>query len=102
MQQYLLTEEQKSLIAFVKKFYQNEVLPIRTQCDEEEVTPMEVIRKAMDVGLHTMDIPEEYGGAGLDFLTYVMLVEEMCKVDDAFTSIINAGSIAGLLLARLL
>jgi len=94
MQQYLLTEEQKSLIAFVKKFYQNEVLPIRTQCDEEEVTPMEVIRKAMDVGLHTMDIPEEYGGAGLDFLTYVMLVEEMCKVDDAFTSIINAGSIA--------
>lgn len=94
MQQYLLTEDQKSLIEMVRDFFQKEVLPIRAQCDEEETTPMEVIRKAMEMGLHVLDIPEEYGGAGLDFQTYVMLVEEMCKVDDAFTSIINAGSIA--------
>lgn len=94
MQQYLLTEDQKSLIAMVREFYQKEVLPIRAACDEEERTPMDVIQKAMEMGLHVLDIPEEYGGAGLDFQTYVMLVEEMCKVDDAFTSIINAGSIA--------
>ena len=94
MQQYLLTEDQKSLIAMVREFYQKEVLPIRAACDEEERTPMDVIQKAMEMGLHVLDIPEEYGGAGLDFQTYVMLIEEMCKVDDAFTSIINAGSIA--------
>ena len=94
MQQYLLTEDQKGLIAMVREFYQKEVLPIRAACDEEERTPMDVIQKAMEMGLHVLDIPEEYGGAGLDFQTYVMLIEEMCKVDDAFTSIINAGSIA--------
>lgn len=94
MQQYLLTEDQKSYIQLVKDFFTKEVLPIRAEYDEEEKIPMEVIKKAMDIGLHILDIPEEYGGAGLDFLTYVMLVEEMCKVDDAFTSIINAGSIA--------
>ena len=94
MKQYLLTEDQISFIDMVKDFFAKEVLPIRAEYDEKEEVPMEVIKKAMDMGLHILDIPEEYGGAGLDFLTYVMLVEEMCKVDDAFTSILNAGSIA--------
>ena len=94
MQQYLLSEDQKGYIQLIRDFFAKEVLPIRAEYDEEEKIPMDVIRKAMDMGLHALDIPEEYGGAGLDFLTYVMLVEEMCKVDDAFTSIINAGSIA--------
>lgn len=94
MKQYLLTEDQESYIKMVRDFFAKEVLPIREEYDEKEEIPMDVIRKAMEMGLHVLDIPEEYGGAGLDFLTYVMLVEEMCKVDDAFTSIINAGSIA--------
>lgn len=94
MQQYLLTEDQKSYIQLAKDFFTKEVLPIRTECDEKEAIPMDVIRKAMDIGLHTLDIPEEYGGAGLDFLSYVMVSEEMCKIDDAFTGILNAGSIA--------
>lgn len=94
MQQYLLTEEQKDIIKLAKDFYTNEVLPIREECDENEKVPIDVIKKAMELGLHTLDIPEEYGGAGLDFLTYVMVSEEMCKIDDAFTGILNAGSIA--------
>ncbi|MCI1722879.1 MAG: acyl-CoA dehydrogenase family protein [Lachnospiraceae bacterium] len=94
MEQYLMTDDQKSYIQLVRDFFRKEVLPIRAQCDEDEHLPIEVIRKAMDMGLHTLDIPEEYGGAGLDFVTYVMLTEEMSKVDDAFTSILNAGSIA--------
>jgi len=89
-----MTDDQKSYIQLVRDFFRKEVLPIRAQCDEDEHLPIEVIRKAMDMGLHTLDIPEEYGGAGLDFVTYVMLTEEMSKVDDAFTSILNAGSIA--------
>lgn len=94
MQQYLLTDEQKDIIKLAKDFYTKEVLPIRAECDENEEVPLDVIRKAMDIGLHTLDIPEEYGGAGLDFLSYVMVSEEMCKIDDTFTGILNAGSIA--------
>lgn len=94
MQQYLVTEEQKELIAMVKDFFQKEILPDRAKYDDEEEIPMETVRKAQEIGLHILDIPEEYGGAGLDFLTFTMLVEEMCKVDDAFTGLINASSIA--------
>lgn len=94
MQQYLMTEEQKDFVKLARDFYTKEVLPIRAEYDEKEEIPMDVIRKAMDIGLHVLDIPEEYGGAGLNFETYVMVSEEMCRIDDAFTGLINAGSIA--------
>ena len=94
MQQYLMTEEQQSYIQMVRDFYTKEVLPHRAELDEAEEIPLEAVHKAMEIGLHTLDIPEEYGGAGLDFRTYVMVSEEMCRIDDAFTGLINAGSIA--------
>lgn len=94
MQQYLMTDEQKDFIKLVRDFYTKEVLPIRAEYDEKEEIPMDVLRKAMDIGLHALDIPEEYGGAGLDFETFVMVSEEMCKIDDAFTGLLNASSIA--------
>lgn len=62
MQQYLMTEEQESCVQLVRDFYTREVLPARAQYDEAGEIPMEVVRKAMDIGLHTLDIPEEYGG----------------------------------------
>ena len=94
MRQYLITEEQESLLQLVRDFFTKEVLPIREEYDECEESPIEVVRKAMELGLHVLDIPEEYGGAGLDMRSFVMVVEEMCKIDDAFTGLMNASSIA--------
>ncbi|MDD3184332.1 MAG: acyl-CoA dehydrogenase family protein [Anaerostipes sp.] len=80
----LLTEEQKDLISMIKEFGQNEILPVAAEYDRNGEMPIELYKKAFDMGLHMIDIPEEYGGGGLDAVTAVILQEELSKFDAGF------------------
>lgn len=78
------TDEQKELIALVRDVAQNEILPHVAAADEAGECPLELFQWGFDLGLHMVEIPEEYGGMGLSYETCAMMFEELAKVDAAY------------------
>jgi isovaleryl-CoA dehydrogenase len=74
-----LTEEQEMLRATVARFVDNEVIPLAAEIDEEERFPEENFRAMAEMGLFGITIPEEYGGSGSDFLSCVLVMEELAR-----------------------
>ena len=81
-----LTEEQKEMQAFFRKFSQERVKAAAEKMDEEEKMDMDLIHEMQSLGMFGIPFSEEVGGAGLDVFNYVLLMEELSKVD-ASTSI---------------
>lgn len=75
-----LTKEQQLVQQMVKEFAANEVAPIAAEIDENEEFPMENVKKMARYGLMGIPFPKEYGGAGGDYLSYILTVEELSKV----------------------
>jgi isovaleryl-CoA dehydrogenase len=74
-----LTEEQEMLRATVARFVDNEVIPLAAEIDEEERFPEENFKAMAEMGLFGITIPEEYGGSGSDFLSCVLVMEELAR-----------------------
>jgi acyl-CoA dehydrogenase len=74
-----LTEEQEALRRTVQKFCEKELAPIAAEADEKGEFHREIFEKLADIGLLGIPCPEEYGGAGLDYMTYIVVVEEIAK-----------------------
>lgn len=81
---HILTEEQQELKDLVKEFALKELKPFVKQFDESGEFPLEILQKAFEMGLHILEIPEEFGGSGLDFKTTAIVFEELAKVDAGF------------------
>ncbi len=77
---FRIDEEHQELIDLYREFAQNEVKPIAAEIDETERFPIENVKKMAEMGLLGIPFPEEYGGAGMDTLSYVQCVEELSKV----------------------
>ena len=75
-----LTEEQLMLREMVHDFAQNEVKPIAAEIDETCRFPEETVKQMGEIGLMGIVFPEEYGGAGMDYVSYVIAVEEISRV----------------------
>jgi butyryl-CoA dehydrogenase len=75
-----LTDEQQMIRETVRKFALEEIEPIAAEIDETRRFPMETWRKMAELGLCGIPISEEYGGAGLDTLSYIIAVEEISRV----------------------
>lgn len=90
----LYTENQQSLKAMVKDFMTREVLPIAAECDRLGRPPLEAHREAFKVGFHLLEVPEEYGGIGLDAESYAIVKEEMSVYDAGFGSTLGASDLA--------
>lgn len=91
---YILNEEQNSLVDMVEKFMTNEVKPHVAEFDITGEFPKELYKKAFELGLHCIDIPEEFGGGGVDYLTAAAIYEEIGKVDAGFATGLCATSLA--------
>ena len=76
-----LTEEHKMLRDAARGFARNEIAPIAAQFDESGGFPHETIKRMGGMGFMGVEIPEEYGGAGMDTLAYVLALEEISKAD---------------------
>ena len=76
-----LTEEQLSIQKMVRDFARKEIGPIAAELDQKGEFPHETVRQLGELGLLGVPFPEEYGGAGLDHLSYILAVEELAKVD---------------------
>ena len=76
-----LSAEQKEIQALTRDFVRAEIEPHATEWDREHHFPREVFAKLAELGLMGACIPEEYGGAGADFLSYVLVLEELSRGD---------------------
>ncbi len=74
-----LTEEHKLLQDMARDFAQKEIAPIAAEIDEAGRFPTETVQKMGELGFMGIEIPEEYGGTGMDTLSYVLAVIEVSK-----------------------
>src|SRR4051794_32875680 len=81
MTDFDLTEEQRVLQSSVRELCERLIVPNARRWDEEETFPHEIIPAMGEMGLLGMQIPEEYGGAGMKFLDYVVALEEVARAD---------------------
>ena len=80
----LYTDEQKELLAMVREMAENEIKPYVQEADEKGECPRELFDWGFKMGLHMLEIPEEYGGTGLSYETTAMIFEELAKVDAGY------------------
>ncbi|HLV11523.1 MAG TPA: acyl-CoA dehydrogenase [Trueperaceae bacterium] len=86
---FSLSEEQQALRQAVRDFARAEVAPLAADLDREPRFPWETLRKMGALGLLGVTTPEEYGGAGLDVVTYVVLLEEIAAADASHATIMS-------------
>ncbi|MBV6395582.1 MAG: Acyl-CoA dehydrogenase [Anaerolineales bacterium] len=78
-----LSDEHKMIREAARDFAQSEIVPVAAQFDESGEFPKETIKKMGALGFMGIEVPETYGGAGMDTLSYVLALEEICKADAA-------------------
>jgi len=76
-----LSEEQKAIQTMVREFAEREIAPVAQELDEREEFPSEIVRKLADLGLMGIIFPKEYGGAGMDYISYTLILEELGRYD---------------------
>lgn len=75
-----LTDEQKNFKKMVREFAEKKIAPIARDVDENHVFPWDTIREGGKLGLMGMTVPSEYGGAGIDRISYMLALEEIGRV----------------------
>jgi len=80
---FRLTEEQELLRKTVREFAESEIRPHVMEWDEAQQFPMDLVPKLAALGLTGIQLPEEYGGAGLSAVDYCICIEELARVDPA-------------------
>jgi alkylation response protein AidB-like acyl-CoA dehydrogenase len=76
-----LTQDQKEIQALTRDFAKAEIEPNAARWDREHDFPRDLFAKLAELGLMGACVPEEYGGAGVDFLSYILVLEELSRAD---------------------
>lgn len=92
----LLDESYNEVKDMVAKFADNDVAPLAAKIDEEGRIPADLIRKLGENGLLGSYVPEEYGGAGMDYLSYAIIVEEISRACGSTGVLISAHTSLGI------
>jgi len=91
-----LTREQEMIRKEVRKFAQSEIAPVAAELDEKEAFSAELTRKMGEIGLFGMFVSEAYEGQEMDYLAYIIAVEEIARVDGSQAATIAAGNSLGI------
>ena len=83
---FSLTDHQKLIRDTVRRFMETEVLPVVKELEREEKFPLHLLRKLGELGCCGMLMPEEWGGPGLDTVSYVLMIEEVARVQTAMST----------------
>src|SRR5689334_20016689 len=81
---FRLTDEQQQIRDMVREFAESEIKPHMAEWDEAQHFPVDTFKKAGELGLLGVIFPEEYGGAGLSYIDYVNVIEELGAVESGF------------------
>jgi alkylation response protein AidB-like acyl-CoA dehydrogenase len=86
------TDEHKMIQQAARDFAQKEIAPIAAEHDESGEFPHETIKKMGEMGFMGVEVPEEYGGAGMDTLAYVLAVEEIARADGTHSIVMSVNN----------
>jgi butyryl-CoA dehydrogenase len=86
---YGITDEQRELLALVRDFVDRRVLPVASDLDHRDEFPEELVEEMKEMGLFGVTIPEEFGGLGLDVVTYALIVKELSRGWISLSGVIN-------------
>jgi alkylation response protein AidB-like acyl-CoA dehydrogenase len=87
-----ITEEHRMIQQAARDFAQSAIAPIAAHFDETGDFPLATVRQMGSLGFMGIEVPEEYGGAGMDTLAYVLALEEICKVDASHGTVMSVNN----------
>jgi len=91
-----LSMEQEILRRTVRTFAEKEIAPLARELDEKEEFSLETCQSMGELGLFGMVVSEEYGGQGMDYVSYIIAVEELARVDGSHAATVAAGNSLGI------
>jgi alkylation response protein AidB-like acyl-CoA dehydrogenase len=89
---FALTEEQQIIQAAAREFARNEIAPVAADFDQSGEFPSATVRAAGELGFMGVEVPEEYGGAGLDAVSYALIMTEISAADAAHGTIVSVNN----------
>ena len=87
-----LTEEQEMIRRVTRDFAEREIIPVIRDYDRAERFPWEIIRKMAPLGLLGAPVPEQYGGMGIDAVSYAVMMEELGRADTSLRTTVSVHS----------
>nr|MBA3622344.1 acyl-CoA dehydrogenase family protein [Euzebyales bacterium] len=84
-----LTEQQEQIRKLARDFCDAEVAPKARELDKSEAFPDELVPKLFEMGFLGITVPEQYGGLGLDYLSYGLVTEELGRTDASIRSLVG-------------
>jgi alkylation response protein AidB-like acyl-CoA dehydrogenase len=93
---YSLSMEQEILRNSVRQFAEKEIRPVARELDEKEEFSYETMEKMAGLGLFGMFVSEEYGGQGMDYVSYIIATEEIARVDGSHAATVAAANSLGI------
>jgi len=93
---YQLDEKYEMIRMAAREFAESEIKPVARELDEKEEFSVSLTQKMGDIGLFGMVVPEEYGGQGLDYISYIIAIEEIARVDGSQAATLAAGNSLGI------
>ncbi len=93
---FSLSTEQEILRESVRSFAENEIKPVAQELDKKEEFSYETMQKMAELGLFGIFVSEEYGGQAMDYLSYIIAVEEIARVDGSHAATVAAENSLGI------
>lgn len=90
------TQQHRDLRLLVRSFAEKEVKPVILGLDEKEIFSIDLVKKMGQLGLLGMHIPQKYGGRNLDYLAYIIAVEEIARIDSSIAATLAAHNSLGI------
>ena len=82
--------EQRQILSTIHRFVEREVKPVASELEHRDEYPHALVERMKDLGLFGAIIPAEYGGMGLSFTTYALIIEEICRGWMSLTGVLNS------------
>ncbi len=96
MEHPLLNEDHHLIRESVRDFAEREIKPIAKELDDKQEFSVELTHKMGDIGLFGMVVSPDYGGQGMDYLSYIIAVEELARIDSSQAATVAAGNSLGM------
>jgi alkylation response protein AidB-like acyl-CoA dehydrogenase len=95
-----LTEDQRAIVGAVREFVQQEVYPVAEELEHRDEFPEKIVEQMKEMGLFGLTVPEEFGGAGMDLMTYALVVAELSRGWMSLSGVVNTHFMGVYLLAK--
>jgi alkylation response protein AidB-like acyl-CoA dehydrogenase len=84
-----LTEDQDAIVKAVREFVEQEVYPVAEDLEARDEFPEKIVEQMREMGLFGLTVPEEFGGAGMDLMTYALVVAELSRGWMSLSGVLN-------------